>query len=823
MPRNHNLFAGLLGALAWGAAANSFAAEPLPPIRVSDNGRCFVKADGTPFFWLGDTAWSIFNHPAPADVDLYLEDRAAKGFTVIQGCLVLWDGLRRPNPDGQLPFVDGNPGKINEAFFTNVDAIVAKAEARGLYMAILPCWAKAFVPNRDRYAGTMLHPELMKGYCQYLGRRYGKRNIFWVLGGDWPGKDTIELSNAMAAGLIEGAGTNQLLITYHPTGRQSSSFWFQNSPWLSFNAIQSGHFIRTTNFKLIADDVVKTPPKPTLDIEPAYENITDGLVRNNPDARRISADDVRRSAYLAVFAGAAGHTYGCGEVYEFWSPETRGSLPGWGAGLPWRESLKLPGSGQVRYLRYLIESRPMLGRIPDQSLIAGEDLPVLDRVQVTRAADGSYAFVYTASGKPFRLDISRLSRMELVAWWYDPHTGEAKQFDRFTNVATHEFTPPSSGVGHDWVLVLDDASKNFPAPGRIPERPTLPPTTRKGGISGPGKPFLLGDRFTVHRRPTSNSAVKAGLLPPIRPLLDLLIRDTVICLGGDGNYYLTGSTGDDIWVFNDGVELWRSPDLKKWEYLGLVWTLAKDATWEKAPRDLHGKPTVTIWAPEIHYLKKLNTYVIVLSMAPGGISLLKSITGKPEGPYVNTVRGGKPLRSGGIDPTLFEDDDGKVYFTSGAGGTISLLKDDLTGFAETRAVKLLNPDHNPAHHAEKVVRRGMNGFGHEGAVLFKANGTYYHGAVDNYEGRYSSCVAIADNIWGPYDHWHETVPCGGGTNFFQDKEGNWWCVFFGNDDAAPWRELPGIVRVEFAKDGNISVAKHQPDFILQNSTPSTKP
>jgi xylan 1,4-beta-xylosidase len=340
---------------------------------------------------------------------------------------------------------------------------------------------------------------------------------------------------------------------------------------------------------------------------------------------------------------------------------------------------------------------------------------------------------------------------------------------------------------------------------------------RPGGISGPGEPWTdgtdggwrSGTGGVTGVRQATGSAVAAGLLPPIKPLLKLHIRDTVICLGGDGNYYMTGSTGDNIWDFNDGVELWHSPDLKKWDYVGLVWDVMKEGTWEKTPRDLHGKPTVTIWAPEIHYLKKLNTYAIVLSMAPSGISILVSKTGKPEGPYLNPVPGGKQL-SAGIDPTLFEDDDGKVYFSQGAGGSISLMKDDLSGFADTRTVALLNPDHNPAHHAAKVVQRGMNGFGHEGTVLFKANGKYYHGAVDNYEGRYSSCVAIADNIWGPYDNWHETVPCGGGTNFFEDKQGNWWCAFFGNDDAAPWREMPGIVRVEFDPDGKIHVAKKQP-------------
>jgi hypothetical protein len=160
-----------------------------------------------------------------------------------------------------------------------------------------------------------------------------------------------------------------------------------------------------------------------------------------------------------------------------------------------------------------------------------------------------------------------------------------------------------------------------------------------------------------------------------------------------------------------------------------------------------------------------------------------------------------------------------LVMDNGGGGTIYLLKDDLSGFAESHAVKLENPDRNPSHHGASAIRNGMNWFGHEGAILFKANGKYYHGAVDDYEGRYSSCVAIADNIWGPYRNWHETVPCGGGTDFFQDKEGNCWCAFFGNDAAAPWREMPGIVRVDFDPAGKIFVAKTQPAFVLQDPKP----
>ena len=442
-------------------ATNLSAAEPLPAIHVSDNGRCFVKADGSPFFWLGDTAWCIFNHPSPADVDLYLDDRAAKGFTVIQGCVAVWDFATRRNSDGQIPFIGRDPKAINDAYFTNVDNIIAKASARRLYVAILPFWVK------NTRTGPFADPDGMKSYCRYLAQRYATNNIFWVLGGDSSGTDIQPVIDAEAAGLLEGAGTNKILITYHPTGKESSSFWFHDRPWLDFNSIQSGHFIHTTNFKLVAADFAKTPAKPTLDMEPGYENITDNLIRGNTNALRIQAMDVRRSAYLAVFAGAAGHTYGNGEVYEFYHPNAgRGGNAGWHTNMDWKDALKLPGSGQMQFLRYLIESRPMPGRISDQSLLADGDLPVLERVEATRAQDGSYAFIYTADGKPFKVQTGKLSGEKLVAWWYDPRTGDAKPLETFAKTGTREFSPPTSGPGNDWVLVLDDAAKKFPAPGK---------------------------------------------------------------------------------------------------------------------------------------------------------------------------------------------------------------------------------------------------------------------------------------------------------------------------------------------------------------------
>lgn len=331
------------------------------------------------------------------------------------------------------------------------------------------------------------------------------------------------------------------------------------------------------------------------------------------------------------------------------------------------------------------------------------------------------------------------------------------------------------------------------------------------GISGPnqdaiGGPSANAVKYNLSPNPERGSAVRRGLIPDVKPLFNAQVRDTEICLGGDGRYYLTGSTGADIWHFNDGVELWVSDDLKKWDYLGLVFSIEKDGTWEKRWK-FHHKATRALWAPEIHYVK--GNYFITLSMPPGGRGLLKSSTGKPEGPYVNAL-GGDCYWPGDIDGSLFEDEDGTVYYLYG-GGMIAKMKDDMSGLAE-EPIKpiLLNPDTVASHHATSCSkRRNCTDIGHEGAFMFKRNGLYYLTAADSYEGRYSSMAAISENIYGPYRMRHEAVPCGGGTGYFKDKEGQWWCSFFGNDSQAPFREKPAIVKVGFRKDGTVYVVKQQ--------------
>ena len=247
------------------------------------------------------------------------------------------------------------------------------------------------------------------------------------------------------------------LVTFHPFGRTQSSTWFHGEPWLDFNMFQSGHrrYDQDTepgakgedNWRYAREDCEKQPVKPTLDGEPSYEDIPQGL--HDPTQPYWTAADVRRYAYWSVFAGAFGHTYGHSAVMQMHNPGSgKGS---YGVRKYWYEAIDDPGAGQMQFLKRLILSRPFFERVPDQSLIAGENGTRYDYVVATRGK--AYAFLYTYTGRPFRVRMGIISGKQVRASWFDPRDGSSSRIGVFANQGERSFVPPRPGA--DWVLVLD--------------------------------------------------------------------------------------------------------------------------------------------------------------------------------------------------------------------------------------------------------------------------------------------------------------------------------------------------------------------------------
>ena len=431
-------------------------------LKVSANHRFLMHADGTPFFYLGDTAWELFHRLTIEESAAYLDNRSRKGFTVIQAVILAeLDGLNTPNAEGQRPLIGNDPARVNEAYFRHVDKVIHLARERGLYIGVLPTWGDKVVKAWG-VGPVIFTPEKARVYGRILGQRYKDRpNIIWILGGDRDPAGVEQVWREMAAGLKEGDGGRHL-ITFHPQGGQSSGDRLQAEPWLDFNMLQSGHARKDlANYRMIETDYQRVPVKPCTDGEPRYENHP---VNWKPEQNGWFDDfDVRQAAYWAVFAGAQGHTYGCHDIWQMKTPgrEAVGLARG-----DWHTSLDLPGAGEMQHVRRLMLSRPYFSRVPDQTLIEDAQQDGPGHLQATRG-DG-YAFLYTPLGASIHVALGKISGATVKAWWYDTRTGTASAIGEFANRGTRTFTPPGTpSCGNDWVLVLDDAARGFGAPGGV--------------------------------------------------------------------------------------------------------------------------------------------------------------------------------------------------------------------------------------------------------------------------------------------------------------------------------------------------------------------
>ena len=429
---------------------------------VSDNKR-FLLRNNTPFFYLGDTGWELFHRLNREEADYYLKRRSEQGFTVVQAVVLAeFDGLHTPNAYGDLPLENDDPTKPNEAYFRHVDYIIDKANEYNIVIGLLPTWGDKIFKSTWGKGPEIFTPENARQYGEWLGKRYkDKTNIIWITGGDRNprNENDVAIWNSMAEGITTGCGPGKKpLITFHPQPNQyGSAEWFMKEDWLSFNMFQNGHCRNTPVYDKIQSVYNMTPVKPVMDGEPLYEDHP--VCFNAKELGTSNAYDVRLYAYLDVFAGAFGHTYGCHDIWQFYSPNREAvNSPH----IYWQEAMELPGAQQMQHLKKLMLSRPFLERVPDQSLIVENNYGPAERIQATRGKD--YAFIYTAAGKPFTFNGEKISGNKLKAAWYNPRNGKTIPAQEITNKGQVKFTAPSSGYGQDWVLIVDDAGKEYRFP-----------------------------------------------------------------------------------------------------------------------------------------------------------------------------------------------------------------------------------------------------------------------------------------------------------------------------------------------------------------------
>ena len=454
-------------------------------LEVSANEHYMQHSDGTPFLWIGDTGWGMIQQLTREEVDQYLDNRQALGFTVIQA-VAHWSphggGIDR-SPDnaanayGDRPFTGGEKspntaepllvegGNLNSPndYWDHVDYAIEAVKKRNMYLALLPCWGSELITGNGEYT-----VEEAKTYGAFLGKRYGKEpNIIWVLGGDTKAQfdaydknqkyseyDYRSVYRAMAEGIVQGVtgqkpawnekspAWDEVFMTYHPNGDSpyGSSQWFHEDAWQDANGMEVWKEVNDVYRTMLNDYQLKDPVKPSLFLEGSYEY---GTYRH--ECGWVTPVRVRRQFYQTFFAGGAGHTYGAAPVWAM-----RGNDGDYNCGYTWQQALDFPGAAQVSVIgKQFLTDHKWNEWIPNGNVISGVGEGESLKTAVTTKSK-NMALVYFSDNSNCR--VNNVLNKTAEAYWFYPRDGEKVNVVPFEANESKDMIPPSNW--EDAILVL---------------------------------------------------------------------------------------------------------------------------------------------------------------------------------------------------------------------------------------------------------------------------------------------------------------------------------------------------------------------------------
>ncbi|MEY2896614.1 MAG: hypothetical protein RL669_883, partial [Pseudomonadota bacterium] len=412
------------------------------PLRVSADQRRLEDTTGKPFLVVGDTPWSLITAITKAEAETYLEDRRQRGFNAIIVNIIEHFYNGPATRDGHEPFAKSGGtfdfSRPNELYFQHADYVLNLARAKGLLVLLTPAYlgSAGGVEGWWPEMNTALNTEaVMEGYGRFLGARYkAYDNILWVMGGDWYGAESLPKTRAIVRGLQ--ATDQPRLFTAHNARQSSALDTYAAEAWLSVNTTYSDCDYSPSRLK---EDYQRTRVMPFVYFEGRYEN------------EGASNACLRSQAYWPVLMGAFGSFFGNTPIWLF--------NPGW---VP---ALDSTGARGMTHYGRLFGSRAWSKLVPDYTgtfLVTGRGSFGADYAASAVTSDGATGIVYTPTQRALTIDMSRIAGGTARAWWFDPATGVATLIGDSPASGTKVFTPPTA---QDWVLVIDNATLNLPAPG----------------------------------------------------------------------------------------------------------------------------------------------------------------------------------------------------------------------------------------------------------------------------------------------------------------------------------------------------------------------
>lgn len=246
------------------------------------------------------------------------------------------------------------------------------------------------------------------------------------------------------------------------------------------------------------------------------------------------------------------------------------------------------------------------------------------------------------------------------------------------------------------------------------------------------------------------------------PILPGFYPDPSITRAGD-DYYLICSSFE----YFPGVPIFHSTDMIHWKQIGHV--LDRGSQLDTRTR----RSSDGIYAPTIRYHE--GTFYMITTDVRGIGNFYVTAT-DPAGPWSDPVK----VPYGGIDPSLFFDDDGKVYVTAQQGAdydshAIQYEIDIATGKALTEPV---------------VIWHGDGGPWTEGPHLYKISGMYYIMTASGGTAKeHREIIGRSTCPYGPFERYPDPILTHkdidhpiqylGHADLVEDGNGDWWAVFLG--------------------------------------------
>jgi uncharacterized protein (TIGR03437 family) len=476
-------------------------------MRLSRDGRFLINQSGQPVFIAGDSPWSLIVQPTIEEAELYLADRAAKGFNLIIVNLIdtKFSSKAPRNIYSVAPFNrSGDFTTPNEDYFAHADAVIRLAGTKGITVLLDPLYL-GWQCGDQGWCAQVQAASLndMRSWGRYLGNRYkGFANIIWLIGGDTnPFTYNVgEKVEQVVAGIKE-YDTTHLITAHTGPGTSAQDIW-NGRTWLNLNTIY--HYGIGELISMAQREYTRPNALPLFMMETAYEREHDSTPAS-----------LRQQAYSgSLWGGTLGSVFGNCPLWSF------GFDDGWCVAANWKDQLNSTGSVQFGYFTSLMRSRRFWLLVPDYSheVVTAGYGSGSTLAMTARASDGSSIITYIPTQRQVTVDLSQIADANKAAKcsWYNPRTGQSTIIGAHATSGSLDFTPPDT---NDWVLVIDAA--------------TPPLTVVSGATFTPEAwlaPNLIATGFGQNMLSTTATAPSGSPLPTVLAQTSVRVRDS---LGAD--------------------------------------------------------------------------------------------------------------------------------------------------------------------------------------------------------------------------------------------------------------------------------------------------